>query len=130
MALSSLWRRTTGLDRLLAATLLAATLASFALVGRAPVGARLVVERDGAVIFTAPLQSDRQVRLQGRLGAALLEIRGGRACFREATCPNRVCIGMGEVTRSGELLACVPNGLLVRIEGPAPGEQGYDLLSR
>lgn len=130
MALSALWERTSWLDRLLVALLLAATLASFALLGGGPAGARLVVERDGEIIFTAPLNVDRQVQVKGRLGEALLVVKAGRVCFREAPCPNRVCIGMGEVARSGDLLACVPNGLLVRIEGTAPGKTGYDLLSR
>lgn len=130
MALSALWRRTSWLDRLLVALLLAATLGSFALVGSGPAGARLVVERDGKIIYTAPLDVDRQVEVEGRLGEALLVIKSGQVCFREAPCPNRVCIGMGEVSRSGDLLACVPNGLLVRIEGTAPEEKGYDLLSR
>lgn len=130
MALRALWERTSRLDRLLVALLLAATLASFALLGGGPEGARLVVEQEGAIIFTAPLKTDRQVRLQGQLGESLLVIQSGRASFREAPCRNRVCIGMGSVSRRGELLACVPNGLLVRIEGPAPGEAGYDLLSR
>lgn len=130
MALSALWERTSWLDRLLVALLLAATLASFALLGGGPAGARLVVERDGEIIFTAPLKVDREVGLSGNLGESLLVIKSGRVCFREAPCPNRVCIGMGEVSRSGDLLACVPNGLLVRIEGTAPGKTGYDLLSR
>ena len=130
MAMSALWERTSWLDRLLVTLLLAATLGSFALVGGGPAGARLVVERDGEIIFTAPLNSDREVRVKGRLGEALLVVKDGRVCFREAPCPNRVCIGMGEVARSGDLLACVPNGMLVRIEGTAPGKTGYDLLSR
>lgn len=130
MALSALWGRTSWLDRLLVALLLAATLASFALLGRAPAGARLVVERGGAVIFTAPLDRDREVRVSGDLGESLLRIKDGRVSFREAPCRNRVCIGMGAAGSGGDLLACVPNGLLVRIEGEAPGEGGYDLLSR
>lgn len=130
MALKALWGRTSWLDRLLVALLLAATLASFALVGRGPAGSRLLVEHAGAVIFTAPLKVDREVRLRGDLGETLLVIKDGRVCFREAPCRNRVCIGMGEVGRGGDLLACVPNGLLVRIEGAASGQSGYDLLSR
>ncbi len=130
MALKGLWRRTTWLDRGLVALLLGVTLASFLLLAGAPAGARVVVERDGATIFAAPLDQDREVRLQGTLGEALLVIEGGRVCIREAPCSNRVCIGMGKVSRSGDLLACVPNGLLVRIEGAAPGEKDYDLLSR
>lgn len=129
MALTGLWRRTTRLDRLLVALLSGMTLAGFILLCGAPAGSRVVVEHDGAVIFTAPLDRDREVRLQGALGEALLVIDGGRVSFREVTCPNRVCLGMGPASRSGDLLACVPNGLLVRIAGSDPGARDYDLLS-
>jgi hypothetical protein len=37
-------------------------------------------------------------------------------------------MGMGEVSRAGELLACVPNELLVRIEG-GQEERSHDLIS-
>jgi hypothetical protein len=39
-------------------------------------------------------------------------------------------MGMGEIARHGELLACVPNHLLVRIEGGEERDGDYDLLSR
>jgi hypothetical protein len=37
---------------------------------------------------------------------------------------------MGEATHGGDLLACVPNDLLVRIDGATLRDPGYDLLSR
>ena len=45
--------------------------------------------------------------------------------------PRKICIGMGAIARTGSILACVPNHLLVRIagkEGKKPKD--YDLLSR
>ena len=36
---------------------------------------------------------------------------------------------MGAIARAGELLACVPNALLVRIDGVGKGA-AHDLLSR
>jgi hypothetical protein len=40
-------------------------------------------------------------------------------------------MGTGEVSRRGELIACVPNALLLHIEGDADDQvKDYDLLSR
>lgn len=130
MAVRALLRRMTPLDRGLVLALLLATAASFLLLGRGAQGERVVVERQGRVVFTAPLAEDRTVSLAGPLGETVLVIHGGRACVESSPCPLKVCLGMGEVSRGGELLACVPNQLLVRIEGAGRQERAYDLLSR
>ncbi len=129
--IAALWGRMTPLDRVLVSTLLAGVAASLVLVARLPAGARVVAERDGRVVFSAPLDQPRTVRLSGPLGDTLLEIAAGRACVRDSPCPHKVCMGMGEVSRRGELVACVPNRLVIRIEGGREeGIPPYDLLSR
>lgn len=131
MAIGAIWRRLTPLDRLVVVTLLLGVGAAFVLVGQRPRGERVVVEQGGRVVFTAPLGADRSVSLPGPLGETVVAIRGGRACIAAASCPNKVCMGMGEAARRGELIVCVPNDLLVRIEGGADDrEKDYDLLSR
>lgn len=131
MALKAVWRRLTPLDRLVVLVLLLATGASFVLLGRRPPGERVVVEQAGRVVFTAPLDAERTVALSGPHGETIVAIRHGRACIAAASCPNKVCMGMGEVSRRGELIACVPNGLLLHVEGGAGDEaKDYDLLSR
>jgi hypothetical protein len=57
-----------------------------------------------------------------------LSIHDGRACILSSPCPLKICMGMGKVSRAGELLACVPNELLVRIEG-IQEERSHDLIS-
>ena len=37
----------------------------------------------------------------------------------EADCPDKVCMGMGKISRNGEFIACLPNRLLVVVEGAA-----------
>ncbi len=131
MAIRAVWRRLTLLDRLIVLALLLVAVAFFVRFGQRPRGERVVVEQGGRVVFTAPLGADRTVSLPGPLGETVVVIRGGRVCIAAASCPNKVCMGMGEVARQGELLACVPNALLVRIEGGGdPGKKDYDLLSR
>jgi hypothetical protein len=130
MAVTAVLRRMTWLDRAIVLTLLLASGAAFVLLGKAPRGARLVVEQQGKILFTAPLAVDRSVILTGPLGETLLEIRGGHACITSSPCSHKVCIGMGQIARQGELLACVPNDLLVRIEGEPAEEPSHDLISR
>lgn len=132
MALKGVWRRTTPLDRLLVLLLFAAALGGFAWLGHRPAGARVVALRDGRVIFTAPLDEPRTVELAGPLGNTVLRIADGAARILDSPCPRKICIGMGAISRRGAMVACVPNHILVRIEGKgaAGKEQSYDLLSR
>jgi len=133
MALKGAWRRTRLLDRLVVALLLVLCGVLLVWLRPGPPGQRVVVERDGKVVFTAPLSEERTVELAGRLGPTRLAIRHGSVCILDSPCPRKICIGMGSIARSGELLACVPNGLLVRIDGGPGGKKpapAYDLLSR
>jgi hypothetical protein len=128
MALSSLWARTTGTDRGLIALLVLTILGSlFFTFGRVP-GKQLVIYAGEKIVFSGPLAQDRRLDLQGPLGVTSIEVAGGRVRVVSSPCPRKICIGMGEAWRSGDLLACVPNRIVVRIEGE--GSKGYDLLSR
>ncbi len=131
MALRELLPKTTPLDRGILGLLLIGLAFSFYFFAPGERGARVVVEREGKVIYTAPLGGDRTARLQGPLGETVLQIHQGRVCILDSPCRRKVCLAMGEVSGSGEVLACVPNELLVRIEGvSAEGEGDYDLLTR
>jgi hypothetical protein len=128
MAERALPRRMTLLDNPTVLTPLVGGAASFFGLGGGAQGERVVVERGGRILFTAPLDEDRTVSLPGSLGETVLSVHDGRACIVSSPCPLKICMGMGEVSRAGELLACVPNELLVRIEG-GQEERSHDLIS-
>lgn len=131
MAVTALWRRLTPLDRLLLAGLLLLAFGLLLAVAWLPGGSRVLVERDGRTIYQAPLGEARQVQLEGPLGMTTLVLDQAGAKIVASPCLNKVCIGMGQVGRTGEWLACLPNHLLVRIEGgTSSGDQDYDLISR
>jgi len=130
MALGDLLRRTTLLDRVLVSTLFCAALLSLFLLAQVEPGTLVIVEQEGRIVYRAPLEQERTLRLSGPRGETVLAIEGGHACIIAASCPHKVCMGMGKIARGGELLACVPNHLLVRIEGGEKRDGDYDLLSR
>jgi hypothetical protein len=41
----------------------------------------------------------------------------GRIRFSEADCPDRVCVRTGWISHQGQLAACVPGEVILRIEG-------------
>jgi hypothetical protein len=130
MALKDLLARTTLLDKAIVLALFAAALGGAAWATTAPGGERLIAESGGKVVFTAPLGTDRTFSLHGPLGETAVALRGGKARILDSPCAHKVCMGMGEVGRSGQILACVPNRLLLRIEGGKAEETEYDLLTR
>ncbi len=113
---------------LLVVTILVAL--SFLLLLRQTSGARVVVSADDKIIFVAPLDHDQLVELPGPLGITVLQIKDGAAQVISSPCVRKVCIGMGEARHSGDLLACVPNQLVIRIEGDCEEDGEYDFISR
>ncbi|MBQ9964046.1 MAG: NusG domain II-containing protein [Clostridia bacterium] len=77
------------------------------------------------VVVTSPagekryaLAQDRTVTVQGEQDIVLtVEIVGGRARVRESRCPDQVCVNSGWLSQNGQVAACVPAGVSVRIVG-------------
>jgi len=132
MALKQFRERTTLLDRVVVAVLLGVCLALFVAIGLRPAGESIQVLRDGKVVYSAPLSAEQTVDLNGPLGETRLAIHNGQARILSSPCPSKVCIGMGAIRHHGEIIACVPNHLLVSVIGgkKAGQEPDYDLLSR
>ena len=103
-------------DLLLVGILLLAALLVFAFVrGGQKTGAEAVVTVDGVEIGRYPLSRSGTYPLNG--GSNVLVIGDGMAWVSEANCPDKVCMGMGKISRNGEFIACLPNRLIVVIEG-------------
>ncbi|PLX87811.1 MAG: hypothetical protein C0619_14525 [Desulfuromonas sp.] len=129
MALGELLQRLTRFDRYLILCLSLLVGVSFLLPFGRQAGARLIVEADNRTVFSAPLDTPRQFAVEGPLGMTRMEVRNGAVRVLHSPCPQKICIGLGEARRAGDLLACVPNRIVVRIEGDVEGA-AYDLLSR
>ena len=52
-------------------------------------------------------------------GSNILVVENGEAWVSDADCPDKVCMGMGKISRNGEFIACLPNRLLIVVEGAA-----------
>ena len=74
-----------------------------------------VVSVDGEEVGRYPLSEDGVFSLND--GSNILTVKDGEAWVSEANCPDKICMGMGKISRNAEFIACLPNRLIVVIEG-------------
>lgn len=66
------------------------------------------------------LYENRFFKIKGKLGESELQVVDGKIRFLSSPCDGKQCVYTGWISQSGEIAACVPNGVSVRILGPDP----------
>ena len=49
----------------------------------------------------------------------------GRISFTEADCPDKTCVRTGWIDKPGQVSACLPNGVLIKLEGKTDDIDAY-----
>lgn len=69
-------------------------------------------------VATYSLSQARTLEIKGDNDIVLVvEIGEGYARVRESACPDQVCVHSGKLSHSGQVAACVPAGVCVKILG-------------
>jgi len=89
-------------------------------------GSWVVIEVDQKVVKRAPLSMNQIIDVKGKLGITQVEIRDGRAHILRSPCLNKVCIKSGYIQYADRLAACIPNRVVVRIQGTS--HSGVDAI--
>lgn len=63
------------------------------------------------------LDSDVAVAVPGPLGETTVHIHDGRVSIVESPCENQTCVHSPAISRPGQWIACLPNAVMVLIEG-------------
>ena len=88
-------------------------------------GACVVVKVDGQEVATYPLNVDGTYSLNG--GTNTLTIKDGYAYLSDADCPDHLCVKQGKISKTGQVITCLPNKLTVSVYGGE--ENDVDLIS-
>lgn len=114
-------------DKILIISLTILTLFSYSIASGGRQGDEIRIEADGKVIGTFSIRKDGMHEIKGVLGASRIEVKGGKTSFLSSPCKNKLCIHQGEINKSGQMAACLPNRVVVRVLG---GDGDYDALTR
>ena len=88
--------------------------------GRSVYGNQASIAIGGKHWSTIDLYQDRIIEVKGALGVSKLEVKDGKIRFIASPCDTKQCVHQGWIDQSGEIVACVPNEVSVRILGPDP----------
>jgi hypothetical protein len=92
---------------------------------RAP-GRAVVITVDGRQQEERLLTTPAVIEVQGLIGTSRLVIEDGRVRFVDSPCHGRYCVHAGWLSQSGQVAACLPNGVVIEVEG---GERAYDAIN-
>ena len=89
-------------------------------------GGWVVIEVDRERVGRYSLYKDRITQVEGTLGKTKIEIRDGKARILKSPCKLKVCIKSGYIQYADRISVCLPNKVVVRVEGNA--ESGLDAV--
>ena len=75
----------------------------------------MLVKIDGNDVATYPLNKDATYTLNG--GTNILTIKDGFAYLTDANCPDHLCVKQGKISKTGQVITCLPNKLTVTVYG-------------
>lgn len=79
-------------------------------------GAYVEVRVGGSVTAVYALDEEGSYRIEGYNGGYnLLVISEGTATVTEADCPDKLCVGMGQIRYGGQSIICLPHQVVVSI---------------
>ncbi len=86
-------------------------------VGAGDAGLAAIITVNHREVATVELNKASAFNVQGALGEITLQIEKNSIRVRRSACPNQVCVKQGAARRSGEILVCVPNRLVILLRG-------------
>lgn len=84
-------------------------------------GETVIAELDGECVFSHALNEDAETVIHGKTCDNHIIIKNGEVYVSEAGCPDKICVDHRPISHGGESIVCLPNRLVIRIEGE-PGE--------
>ena len=106
-------------DRILVLTLAAALLLVWPVVAAGGgTGARAVITSP-AGITSVPLDEECTLAIAGSSGGLSVVVEDGSVRVAHSGCPDGTCVATGAISTAGAVIACVPNRVIVRVEGGA-----------
>lgn len=79
-------------------------------------GREVVIEEGNEVFGTYPLSEDMTIEVPGILGVSTVVIENGEVYMKNSPCPNKVCINMGKISKTGNTIICIPNRIYITIK--------------
>ncbi|MBN2091277.1 NusG domain II-containing protein [candidate division KSB1 bacterium] len=91
-------------------------------------GKMAVIWVNGQEIKRLDLSREQQLELAGAQGEFIVQVKNNAVRMIKSTCPDKLCLQMGAINKPNQVIVCVPNRVIIKIEGGTSSEQ-FDLIT-
>lgn len=84
-------------------------------------GVVVEIYNEGGLYQRLDLRQAASVKVRGPLGDSIISVNNGQVRFLDSPCPDKLCVHMGAISKTGGTLICAPNRVSVRVVGQADG---------
>ncbi len=88
----------------------------------------VIVEISGKIYGIYDLKSDRTIDLNGPHSEVKIDIKNGYVFVSESGCPQKICKKMGKKNKVNDIIVCIPNHLIIRLEGEK--KNNYEFITQ
>ena len=88
-------------------------------------GDKAIVTVDGELYGTYSLAQDQTIEVAQKDGHTNhITIKDGMVSMAYSTCKNQVCVNAGAISETRDSIVCLPNKVMIEIQGSAKNEGG------
>ena len=80
-------------------------------------GSRILMVQTQGERYAYSMEKNMRLEFSGPCGKSIIIIENEEAWFENSDCENRVCVESGKISRPNQWAACLPNGIIIYIEG-------------
>ena len=80
-------------------------------------GSEVVVYYKNNIILNVPISQDEIYKVNGTLGDVTIEVNNNKVRVNEETSPRHLCSNQGWISKTYETIICLPNEIIIKIEG-------------
>lgn len=90
--------------------------------GGAVEGSNILITVDGKEYGTYSLLEEQSITIGEGETVNIIEIKGGKAYMKEASCPDQLCVDQNEISFDKESIICLPNKVVITVISDVEGE--------
>ena len=96
-------------------------------------GSIATISVDGEIVYEISINSvntpyEIPVEKDGKHNVILVE--NGKISMKSANCPDKLCVRQGSISSTAYPIVCLPNKVIIKIEGDVPLDEVPDAISR
>lgn len=90
----------------------------------------VIVSVSGEIYGKYPLNENRIIDVNENKGHNRIVINDGKVYMEEADCPDKYCVSQGKISKTGEIIVCLPHKLSVEIKNQSEATDEIDAVAK